>query len=289
MTVTVGYQTWDSANYEWDTAVAGKPVPEICGALSTWITAINGNASQTGKQVVLLRDHTSSTAANYRGFALQLPILGSATKSMYFSHISVSATTAYTRVYDDASWVDNAANGGYGGSVTTTSSEFFLSDSHTHKNTVTTFGDITIASDTTDGQEFFFVGMYLDGDVASYSDGFGIMKDFYGNWCAVSIDGSSEAGAYYDPGFDRVRLASFFSTVTGANGTSTIFAPAPIAMYTASPTLANGQTVRMGVEAKNPNLLWQATGPSIYGYSNIGGGQYMLNLTVNGPVVIYTP
>lgn len=289
MAVSVGYQTWDSANYEWDSAVAGKPVPEICGALSTWITAINGNASQTGKQVALLRDHTSSTTANYRGFVLQLPILGSATKSMYFSHISTSSSVSYTRAYDDASWVDNTANGGYGGSTTTSASEFYLSDSHSHKHTVTTFGDVIIASDTTNGEEFFFIGLHFDGDTTNYSDGFGVAKDVHGNWCALSIDGTSETGAYYDPNFDRVRHASSWSTVTSSNGTASIFAPTPIAMYTSSPTLANGETVRMGVETKNANLLWQSVTPSVYGYSNIGGGQYMLNLTVNGPVVIYTP
>lgn len=288
MAVTVGYQTWDSANYTWDSAVAGKPVPEMVAALSSWITAINSNPSQSGKQAAILRDASSSTTANYRGFVAKFPILESATKSLYFQHISTSSSTSYTKFYDDGGWADNTGNGGYGGSTATSASEFLAIDSHSHKNTVTTYGDILIASDTVDGQEFFFVGLYLDGDTANFSDGWGVAKDIHGNWCGLSIDGSAEMGAYYDPYFDRVRLASNLSTVTNAPGTATVFGACPPSMYASTFNAVDGETIRMGTETANPNFLWQSASPTIYAYKNLGGGQYMLNLTVNGPLVIYT-
>ena len=61
MAATVKYDTYTSASYSWDSAATGQPCKDIVDELKSWVTTINGNASQTSRQVVVLRDEADST------------------------------------------------------------------------------------------------------------------------------------------------------------------------------------------------------------------------------------
>lgn len=290
MTVTVGYQTWNSASFNWDTAAAGSPVAEVCGALSTWITAINGNPSQSGKQVQLVRDHNSSTTANYRGWVVKCPLLGSATKNFYWQHFSYASTTLISKMCDDAFWANDTNNGGYGGSTSTSAAAYYMTDTKTHKHTVTTYGDITIAYGTTDGEEFFVYSNLYDGDVTNHNDSLVLAKDVFGNWCGYSGDGTSRVGAFYDPYIDRVVYSTTVSIgIFGSDGSSSLYVGGGIMLSGPSPAIVAGATRRQATAIATSAVTLQAGFPAVYGYVSLGGGDYALNLTQSGPFVRYTP
>lgn len=289
MAVTVGYQTWDAANWDWDSAVAGKPVPEICAALSSWITTINGNASQSGKQLSLVRDENSSTTANYRGFVVQAPLLQSATRSMYWQMHTTNTTTLACRAYDDDFWSDTTTNGGYGGTSTGTSvTSYFLGDSKSFLNTVASFGDVLIASEVENGKEFFLVAHYLDSDAAK-NDSFLLAKDVFGNWCVVTVDGTAWSGAFYDPSIDRVVACTTISTaVTSDSGSATKYVDGKVLMYSPNPTVGATPNRRMSTAIASDALSFNSTSPAVYGYADLGSNVYAVNTTTNGPYVRYT-
>jgi len=287
MAVTVGYQAWDSANYAWDTAAAGKPVAELCSAINTWITTINGNASQSGKQLALIRDQNSSTTANYRGWVVEAPILNSVSRKMYWQYVTVNTTTAYARAFDDLLWVDSTVNGGYGGPGVGTGTSYILSDARSHKHTVTSFGDWTIAYETANGQEFFVAANYLDSNTGTYNDSFMLGKDNFGNWAVAAQDSSAVVGAYYDPYIDRVVYASNTRFMT-TGSSATLAVQGKFTLDTPDPAISSGQTRRLAVSFANPNVFFNTPAPTVYAYASLGGGEYLFQLTAYGPYVRYT-
>ena len=141
---TVKHQAWTNATWVWDTAAADGGCTQVLNELGSWITAVNGNASQSGKPVALLKDENSSTTTNYRGWVIEFPQPGHATEKMYHQYCSKS--TSAVQSYFGDTFTDNTSNGGYGvvNSIDTDTSITF-------PITVSASIDSYIAYDTTDG------------------------------------------------------------------------------------------------------------------------------------------
>ena len=189
MAATFKTQLWDNTGWGWDQATAGSPCEQLCSELRSWITTINSNAAQSGKQVVLERDETSSTTANYRGFTINLPAINT-TGSLYYQQYSSSATNLAVRFGNG--FTDDTSNGGYG-TVTAGGSDTSIA----WKNTVTSSGQMQVAYGVVNGEEFFGCSWYLDSS-SVYADSFLLFKDHNGEWAIAGQDGTSVHGWVYD-------------------------------------------------------------------------------------------
>jgi hypothetical protein len=267
MAVTVEYQAWDSASYNWlDNSTSTAAPQQINDKLSAWVTAVNANASNTNKQITIEKGPADSTSANFVGWTLQLA--SDTTGSAFFLQFYTPSTTAFN-MYVSSSWTNNGSNGGYGsaaGSVSSDSVSFYTSGVE---------AEFSIASDTTDGQEFFCLG-WRHNNSTSYSDCWLIFKDSNGEWASVFTDGGAASGTYYMPTHETPsRNFSVGISLIGNNSNlgfltqlvltnaSSNYAPSASYEYTAA------------VAAANPNLYTTGT-TSEYGYArwaNVSGGR----------------
>lgn len=271
---TAKFQAWTNATWIWDSAAADTPCVEVLNEMRNWITAINLNASQSGKQVVLLKDENSSTAANFRGYVIQLPMQNQA-GSLY--HGFYSNTTANLRGYVSTGFTNDTSNSGYGTHTGTVVSD----TTWAWKNTVTTSGQIVIGSSTVDGEEFFVWGWNLDNS-ASYGDCVMIFKDERGEWAACVSDGAGTTGLTYDDLLLAWRNPANFET------TSNTAILLPMSLYVgAGPS---NTEFRYRIIPASPDLLYAAsTSYSQASYVPLAGGDNAVLAAQYGPFIRYTP
>jgi hypothetical protein len=272
MAATVKTDTYTSASYNWDSASAGQPNKDVVDELKAWVTTINGNASQTTKQVVVLRDEASSTTTNYRGWVVELPQTG--TDTLYTSFHTNNATNA--RFYTGTGFTDDTSNGGYG-TVTSTIETDTGIGWQTTAGVDVHFG---IAYGTVDGEEFFFVGWDLGTDSA-YSDMWGIFKTTEGYWAAVGWDGGSAVkGASYG----GVSTEDYIHLNSGA-GVNTVHAPgSPIFWDTAQ----SSTTDVFAVMAKSADLYNNQLGRAFGNYNSFADGSILISLAYNNRISFRT-
>ena len=274
MAATVKYDTYTSASYSWDSASAGQPCKDVVDELKSWVTTINGNASQTSRQVVVLRDETDSTTTNYRGWAVELPQDGSNT--LYSSLYTSSATNI--RFYSGTGFTDDTSNGGYG-----TVTPVLKSDtSITWASTAAVDVYFSLAYSTVDGEEYFFVGWDLGSD-GSVSDFWGIFKTTEGYWAVLASDGTSTAiGGSFG---GAVTEDSITLDARIAAGTSNILGPGSPFFYD---TVQASTTDVHGVVAKSADMYSLGAKP-LGNYVSFADGSIAAVISQACPIAFRTP
>lgn len=189
MAVTVEYQSWDSASYNWLDKTTSTSAPlQINDKLDAWVAAVNANASNTNKQITVRKDPTDSTSANFIGWAIELA--SSSTGSSFFSRLYTNSTTNLVVVFSSA-WTNDGTNGGYGagsGSTVSKNSTWVSSGA---------IAEFSVATETANGQEFFCLG-WRQNNSSTTSDQFLIFKDNNGEWASLFYD-STVIGSFYMP------------------------------------------------------------------------------------------
>ena len=270
-------QAWNNTGWGWDQATAGSPCEQMLTELRGWITTINGNAAQSGKQVVLERDENSSTTADYRGFTINMPAI-TTTGSLYFQMFSSTTTTLQMRWGN--SFTDDTSNGGYG---TITSGGF--DSSIGWKNTVTTEAQMNVCYGTVNGEEFFACGWALDSST-SYSDHFTLFKDINGEWAVVQNDGTSTLGWFYDPLRNTPAWVSIWGDSYAANS-SIVTTPC---LYPNLTGLNTGDPLTAYCVPATPDMVTWPTDTNALTYFPDGAtGDVFAKINYYGPYFRYTP
>lgn len=275
MVATFKTQLWDNTTWGWDQATAGSPCEQMCSELRSWITTINANAAQSGKQVVLERDETSSTTANYRGFTINLPAINSVS-NLYVQYYSDSTTNMNARW--GTAYANDTTLGGYG-TVSSGSSDTSIG----WKNTVAATGQMQVAYGVVNGEEFFGCAWYIDSSSA-YADGFLFFKDQNGEWAYAGNDGTTVIGYAYDSirgGWVSVIAESYFYSTT-------YFSVMQYALTTSG--LTTGDQFQ-GITMPASGDVWTAPqdGPALSYFADGVTGNYFAKLGYYGPYIRYTP
>lgn len=276
---TAKYQAWTSGTWGWDSNTAGSACVELVSELDAWITAINLNASQSGKQVVRKRGPADSTTTNYRGFVVELPF-NSTTGSMYVSFHSNSSTNM--RFYAGDQFTDDTSNGGYGTVSATTglSSDTGIS----WKNSITTSAGFVIGYSTVDTEEFFCFGWLLDSS-NTYADSMTIYKNTYGEWTAMFNDGNSHTGfAINTPSASKERMRMGGLETSGASNTII-----PYAAYAVTSFVPTNEISQIISAAASADLFHAAVAIQQMDYLDLGDGTNLVSTAYYGPLVRYTP
>ena len=277
MAATFKTQAWDNTTWGWDSAAAGSPCEQMLSELRSWITTVNGNATQSGKQLVLQRDETSSTTANYRGFTIETPAQ-TTTGSLFFQFYSASTTNAHAR-WGNA-FTDDTSNGGYG-AVTSGNSDTSI----TFKTAATTSAQMQVAYGIVNGEEFFYCGWIIDSS-STYGDNWGIFKNQNGEWTAHMNDGTAPQGWAYDP----VRgSGAWVSIVSENNLYSNNYILKPSYMLS-STGLTTGDLFTALVTPASDDVFVAPGDTAALTYFPYGAtGDYLAKLNHYGPFFRYTP
>ena len=277
---TCKYQSWDSVNYDWSDQTAGNALPEIVAEMDAWITAINGNASQTGKQVVRHRDGTNSTAANNYGFVIETPAQ-TTTGSLYTQFRTTATTNAV--IYTGTGYTDDTSNNGYGTITSIVDQDTSLS----FLITCTSQANFMTASSTVNGEEFFVIGWFMDNSTA-YADFIGFVKDQDGEWMHCYCDSTDYNGAYYD----AVQPTPGWRTILGRDTASSTNVLQTMTFYGSTGVNTTGDVNKYNVTAKSNDILMNASGSFTQGdYFALtdGSGDQCILLNNYGPWIVYTP
>ena len=275
MAATFKTQLWDNTGWGWDQATAGSPCEQMLTEMRSWITAVNGNASQTGKQLVLERDENSPTTANYRGFTLNMPAINT-TGSLYFQMRSSSTTNLV--MYAGNTFTDDTSNGGYGtvsGGVSDTSISW--------KNNVNTSGQLQIAYSVVDGEEFFGCSWFLDSE-GVYGDHYILFKDQNGEWACAAQDSTAYIGWAYDAvrsTWASIIAPAYFHSIT-------YFSVMQYALSTSG--LTTGDQFQGAVIPASSDIITAPSNTTPLTYFPDGAtGDYIAKLGYYAPYIRYTP
>lgn len=261
MAATVKTDTYTSASYNWDSASTGQPCKDVVDELKSWVTTINSNASQTGKQVVVLRDEASSTTTNYRGWVVELPQTG--TDTLYTSLTTYNATTI--QFFSGTGFTDDTSNGGYG----TVTSTIETDGSIGWQTTAAVDVHFGLAYGIVDGEEFFFVGWDLGSD-STYSDMWGIFKTTEGYWATIATDGTACKGGSYGgvSTEDTIEIAAM-------SGSTSAHAPGSPIYYKGT---QSSTTDVFAVMAKSPDIYNNHLSRSFGNYNTFTDGSILISL-----------
>ena len=254
MAPTIKFQNIASASYNWMSATGA--CKEMNDELRAWITAVNANPSQSGRQVVLEKDETSSTSANYFGFTIKLPGSTSAADVYMTRHSSSSANVQFLC---GSAWSDSGSNGGYGTVSGTTNNDTAVGFRTSSYDAV-----LFTAHDTTDGKEFFIGGFEFDN--VSYSDPFIIGKMTNGEWGVCHFDSTPFTGLHYN---GQRYIAS---TVAGYTGASSSGTPIPGFAMAANSVQSPGSAVMFFASTD----LYYGRYTSLGNYVSLGGTDYIM-------------
>jgi len=291
MAPVIKWQRWDSASYDWFGQAATDALPSLEAELDAFITAVNSNASNTGRQLTKERGYADSTTANYAALVISAGANGNTAKG-YMQWGCLGSGTS-KRAYVGDTFTDDTSNGGYGtvsGGVSDTSITWVTTGEE---------ANWLVVYDLTDGQEYFCFGPAFDTDDTGEQEGFAIVKCSDGEWSLVTNDASSIYHTHYwDDG------GSFVGWSNCTRGTSATSSDSPSTQGTYSvdrwrlkvnTTLAaSSLDAPSDVYAANP-LLCQPSSSSNYYYTgrrrlitDIGDGTnvYILNTAYYGPSVL---
>lgn len=288
MAPTIRWQRWESGAYNWFGQTASDALPSMESELDAWITTVNGNASNTGRQLTKMRGYASSTGGNYAGILIRAGANGN-TAYGYFRYTCLNSTTVKNVQMGDT-FTDDTSNGGYG---TLTGGPF---DSSVSWVTSASSADWLIVTGTVDGQEYFIFGPSFGTPNTANQDGFAIIKGLHGEWVFITADGGSTVIQAYSYFNDAVSTGwDSLSRGTTANSTVTTASSSTYGRYSLSanggglPGLTGGR-----VYAASPDLYEPNAASTYYytGYRRVltdidaGGQVYMLNTYFYGPTVL---
>lgn len=179
--------------------------------LDTWIAAVNGNASNTNRQVTKVKDYTSSTGANYKGIVVKLahPTLS----DMHFAYRS-NNYGAHLYTYAGDVYVDDGSNGGYGNLTNPIDGGTVNS-----AMTLTGLSETWVVYDTTDAKEFFHVGWRMASD--NYICHLMLAKDSTGEWMSFGWYDSVSAAYTCAAGYTATGLIGPYLAMSGYFAAST--------------------------------------------------------------------
>ncbi len=253
MPVTVDYQYWDSASYNWlDNASATAPAMQIQEKLAAWVSAVNANASNVSRPVSIRKSPSDSTLTNNIGWVIECSST-TAEKGLFTRFYSSSTTNI--NVLFHTSWVDNGSNGGYG-----TYSGNFASDTSVSWATSGVAAEFSVAAGTEDGQEFFCLGWRLNNST-SQSDIILIFKDANGEWAGLFTDGGSLAiGSYYMDVHSSPQRSFGVSVPTlGSNSSAGYLTRLAIQTSSATYAASDGVEYTTAMTAASPALFYTTT------------------------------
>ena len=280
MAPTIKWQRWDSAAYNWLGQNATDALPSLEAELDAWITTVNANASNTGRQLAKVRGYASSTTTNYAGLTIEAGANNNADKG-YLQYFSASTTAK--KIYAGNTFADDTSNGGYG-TVSGGSSDTGVSWA-----TSGTEANFLLVYDTTDGQEFFSFGpTFGTTNVTSYQDGFFIFKATNGEWVMDTQDGSSHHMIHYwntTEGWDNCNRATSADSIAPAG--TYLYGRFALRKSSATSFSYTGQAgeIKSVVYAANPVLLETNTSST---YNQTGTRRVMTDLGDGTNVYVLT-
>ena len=187
-------QVWGAADYDWLNSAAGNPPTEIQDKFEAWLIAIGTNPSvvaQAGSLPQLHKGVASSIDPTYIGWTASFPQNNTAT--MYCSMHSRS--TSGGRYHVGYEWNDTSDNGGYGewpgeANQSSAGNQVAWSDDFSMYTSAYQMSFLVL-EDTTDGEEFFGVSSWLDGEnLSTRSWNWLIWRDRDGGWVFMPNDSS---------------------------------------------------------------------------------------------------
>lgn len=290
MAPTIKWQRWDSASYDWFGTTATDALPSLEAEIDAWITAVNGNASNSGRQITKERGYADSTTAGYAGLVLSAGANGNAAKG-YLSYGCFGSGSTKSS-YAGPTYADDTSLGGYG----TISGG--PGDSNISWYTSGQEASWLVVSDTTDGQEYFCFGpTFGTSPSTAYQDGIFIFKGTDGEWSITSADSTNMIHIHY---WDDA-IGTGWSNCSRSSNTSYDYTKTQLSysygrymMYSPTSTQANSVNSSEGsqyVYAANPDVL-EPSGNSTHYYtgnrrilSTLGDGNnvYILNSFYHGP------
>jgi hypothetical protein len=191
MAVTLEYQAWTSATYNWlDRTTATSAPVQIDAKLRAWITAVNANPSNASKQITIEKGLADGTG-NFVGWVIKIG--GTAAATAYIAFFSTSATAASVGTYQ--TWATGTANGGYGTFSGNSSATGFA-----QFNGNANAAEFIVSTETADTEEFFCLGYKTSS--SSISSGSGVLlifKDTAGEWATVADNNGSAFTSFYMP------------------------------------------------------------------------------------------
>ena len=291
MAPVIKWQRWDSASYDWNGHGATDPVAAIEEVLDDWITGVNANASNVGRQVTKMRTYTDFSG-NYNGQVVRFGANNN-TDYGYFRHGTRGGTSF--SFYMGDSYTDDTSNGGFG-SVSTSNGG--SSESSVPAKTSGQEASFLLCYDTTDEKEFFTFGPYYPSNYTyQYSNGWTFFKTTKGEWAMVANDYTTRrCYTYHDDALSTgwgnlSRNTQSNESIGYLNSTSSYYGR--FIAYngetgTATATLSDYYTV----VAANEGLLYPAGGTSTLTgkrYVNTtedpDRGIYLLTPYYNGPTI----
>lgn len=189
MAPVIKWQRWDNVSYNWFGAGATDALPSLEAEIDAWITAVNSNASNVGRQITKERGYADSTGGNYAAFVLSAGANGNASKG--YLQWGCLGSTSSKKAYAGPTFADDTSNGGYGtvsGGSSDTSIGWVTSGQE---------ANWLIVYDVTDGEEYFAFGPAFDSNDTGVQEGFSIVKCTDGEWSLVANDSSSFYHMHY--------------------------------------------------------------------------------------------
>lgn len=251
MAVTVEYQAWTSANYNWlDKTTATSAPLQINDKLDAWVAAVNANPSNANKQITVERDPSNSTSANFVGWVIKLAS-NSANSTTYAAFFTTTASVITLGTY--SGWTAGTANGGYG----TLSGNSSVNTSSTFKTSGSS-AEFLVGTETADTEEFFCVAWKTDSTTNTSSSGCLLLfKDTAGEWTVFAATSGSIYGSFYLPTHTTpTRQYAVFLPSVGVQNTSAGFLdPLILTLQNSSYLPAAGNAVTVISTPKSPYLL----------------------------------
>ncbi len=186
----IKWQRFDTAGYNWLGKDPSDALPQIHAEFSAWLAVVNAHTSNAGRQISTVKDYTNGSG-NYAGWTFKLSENNN-TEHAYIVLCSVSGTAKTCQI--GSGWTDNGGNGGYGAMLTASQ---WVSDASISWDASGAGADFILMSDTTEGEEFFIMGVNINGST-SY-EGWVIWKADDGTWVFDTNDSTSGyTAAYFD-------------------------------------------------------------------------------------------
>lgn len=192
MAVTIKFQRFESASYDWYGETTADVLPQIQSELDSWISSVNGNASNTGRQITREKgyaDRTTNTTPNEKGMVISCGANSNTEKG----YMQFTAYSSLKKMRMGTSWTDDGTVNGYG--TISTAAGGYSDTSIAWPASTGVDVDFIIMTDTVDGEEFFILGInYLS---STNYEGWAIWKAENGEWCMEFNDGSSGGVMHY--------------------------------------------------------------------------------------------
>ncbi len=271
MAVTVEYQSWDSATYSWlDNSTSTAAPQQINDKLTTWITAVNANASNANRQVTLVKSPASSTSAAFVGWTLKFDSNTSGSPFWVKLHTTTSVNIA---CYFGTTYTDDGSSGGYGltgGTAVSDTSVLYASSA--------TSGEFVVASETANGEEFFAISWRIGSDTAK-SDCLLIFKDTNNEWAGVFTDGATvTAGTLYMTQHTTPARTMSVQFFVNYNASSTALAPFQLWTNGGLPAANNYYTAFVMPKSPSLYLAGSSTNYSFGRYATLADSSKVLCL-----------